>query len=167
MKRRREYPITIARFFDLQGGLYGTIDLIAKNEHHVELQLGGDYVRLTRHQAKELQDALQAFRDLECDDDDDQHRDSERHHESSREGGIGRAIKEIAGEVAEAIGVRPTESESFVRPLPWPSQTPLKLASGVARAARTRTSSRSAERAPDPYSSSQQSASRVEAALLA
>jgi hypothetical protein len=106
---KRRYPITFARYFNLQGGNYGTIDLVAPDDEHLELQLGGDFVRLTQKQTIDLRAGLQAFLDLEC----EWSLDTERFHpdEPRESGGLGKAIKDIAGEVAEAIGVRAPESE--------------------------------------------------------
>jgi hypothetical protein len=97
------YPVTVARYFNLQGGTYGTIDLIAPDDDHLELQLGGDFVRLTRNQVEELRCGLKSFLDLEWREPPPSSRPSDR---PPSEGGIGKAIKHIAGEVAEAIGVR-------------------------------------------------------------
>jgi hypothetical protein len=32
------YPVTVARYYNLQGGNYGTIDLIAPDDCHLEIQ---------------------------------------------------------------------------------------------------------------------------------
>jgi hypothetical protein len=62
----RKFPRTIARFLQLEGGQYGTLDLVALTEETLELQLGADFVQFTREQAEDLRDAVQTFLDVEC-----------------------------------------------------------------------------------------------------
>lgn len=69
MARNREhhhhgYPRPIARFIQLEGGQYGTIDMTALTPHRLEFQLGVDFVQFTRKQAEDLRDAVQLFIDL-------------------------------------------------------------------------------------------------------
>lgn len=63
-EHHRHFPRPIARFLQLEGGQYGTVDLIALDPHHLEMQLGGDFVRFTRDQAKDFRDAIQLFIEL-------------------------------------------------------------------------------------------------------
>ncbi len=60
----RKFPREIARFLQLEGGQYGTVDLVALTAHILELQTGSDFVQFTREQAADLRDALQKFLDL-------------------------------------------------------------------------------------------------------
>jgi hypothetical protein len=60
----RKFPREIARFFQLEGGQYGTVDLVALTAHVLELQTGSDFVQFTREQAADLRDALQRFLEL-------------------------------------------------------------------------------------------------------
>jgi hypothetical protein len=64
-KHPPKFPRPIARFLQLEGGQYGTCDLVALTRHQLELQLGGDFVDFTRAQAGDLRDAVQKFLDLE------------------------------------------------------------------------------------------------------
>lgn len=65
MTKKHRYPRPIARFVSLEGGLYGTLDLIAKRYDQLELQMGSDFVQFTREQAGDLREAVQRFLDME------------------------------------------------------------------------------------------------------
>jgi hypothetical protein len=58
------FPRQVARFLHLEGGQYGTLELIALTPHQLEMQLGADFVRFTRRQAEDLRDAVQVFLDF-------------------------------------------------------------------------------------------------------
>lgn len=62
------HPRQLARFDGLQGGQTGFLMLVAASDDVLELQLGADFVRLTRTQATELGCAVTAFLDLEEDE---------------------------------------------------------------------------------------------------
>jgi hypothetical protein len=68
------FPRPIARFTQLEGGLYGTLDLVAIARDRLELQLGADFVQFSREQAEELRDAVQRFLELDADGDRDDRR---------------------------------------------------------------------------------------------
>jgi hypothetical protein len=59
-----KFPRPIARFLQLEGGQYGTVDMTALTPHKLEVQLGVDFVQFSRKQAEDLRDAVQAFLDL-------------------------------------------------------------------------------------------------------
>ena len=69
MARNREqqhhgFPRPIARFIQLEGGQYGSVDMRALTPHRLEFQLGVDFVVFTHKQAEDLRDAVQMFIDL-------------------------------------------------------------------------------------------------------
>ena len=68
MARNREhhhgFPRPLARFLELEGGQYGTVDMTALTPHQLEVQLGMDFVRFNRREAEGLRDAVQVFLDL-------------------------------------------------------------------------------------------------------
>lgn len=59
-----QFPRAITRFFQLEGGQYGTVEMTALTAHKLEVQLGADFVQFTRKQAEDLRDAVQTFLDL-------------------------------------------------------------------------------------------------------
>ena len=63
-KHHQHFPRPIARFIQLEGGQYGTVDLVALTPHQLEMQLGGDFVRFSRDQAQDFRDAIQLFINL-------------------------------------------------------------------------------------------------------
>jgi hypothetical protein len=71
MTRKHPFPRPIARFLQLEGGYYGTLDLVAITRDRLELQLGADFVQFTREQAEDLRDAVQKFLELDADGDAD------------------------------------------------------------------------------------------------
>lgn len=64
MIRKHRLPKTIARLTGLAGGQYGMLQLIARRVDLLELELGNDFLELSREQAGTLRDALQRFLDL-------------------------------------------------------------------------------------------------------
>ena len=71
---RIHFPHTISRFTALEGGQYGTADLIALSRRQLEVRLGGDFVDFSHKQAIELRNAVDRFLDL-CED-----RECRAHH---------------------------------------------------------------------------------------
>ena len=59
--RRHRFPRRLGRFINLEGGLYGTLDLVAITDELLELQTGEDFVRFDRAQAKNLRDTIDKF----------------------------------------------------------------------------------------------------------
>jgi hypothetical protein len=97
MARNREhhhhgFPRPIARFIQLEGGQYGSVDMRALTPHRLEFQLGVDFVVFTHKQAEDLRDAVQLFIDLGV----------ERHAPRREE-----AIVEEEEEVVEVVEERP------------------------------------------------------------
>lgn len=89
----RRFPRPIALFRHLQGGQYGTAELLAITDDVLELQLGADYVRFTREQAERLRDAVQKFLCLENEEEERRERRPGERREEREE--------EIAEEVVE------------------------------------------------------------------
>jgi hypothetical protein len=59
--KRHRFPRRLGRFINLEGGLYGTLDLVAITDALLELQTGEDFVRFDRAQAKNLRDTIDKF----------------------------------------------------------------------------------------------------------
>jgi hypothetical protein len=59
--KHRRFPRMLERFQNLEGGVYGTLDLVATTAEQLELQTGDDYVRFDRAQATQLRDAIDRF----------------------------------------------------------------------------------------------------------
>jgi hypothetical protein len=59
--RKHRFPRRLGRFINLEGGLYGQLDLVAITAALLELQTGEDFVRFDRHQAKNLRDTIDKF----------------------------------------------------------------------------------------------------------
>jgi hypothetical protein len=59
--KRHRFPRRLGRFINLEGGLYGTLDLLALTSSLLELQTGEDFVRFDRVQAKNLRDTIDTF----------------------------------------------------------------------------------------------------------
>jgi hypothetical protein len=57
----KPYPHQYLRLDDLQGGQYGFLVLNADSDDALDVQLGGDFVRLTRQQAALLGNAVTTF----------------------------------------------------------------------------------------------------------
>ncbi len=55
------YPRKLGRFINLEGGLYGSLDLVALSKDVLELQTGEDFVRFDHHQATNLRDSIDKF----------------------------------------------------------------------------------------------------------
>lgn len=110
---RSRFPIAIARFAELQGGQYGTIDLLALTRHDLEVRMGGDYVEFPRARVLELRNALDRFlelgegeRDGDHDRDHDRDRDGERphhHHQHLPSEGRVEVVEKVTERVDERI----------------------------------------------------------------
>ena len=98
----RKFPRTIARFLQLQGGQYGTLDLVAITDDSLELLLGADFVRFTREQAEDLRDAVQKFLAIE-------RVEEEVREERREERAIGRAIVEAEESVEREAASPPAK----------------------------------------------------------
>jgi hypothetical protein len=59
--KRLRFPRRLGRFINLEGGLYGQLDLVAITATLLELQTGEDFVRFDRHQATNLRDTIDKF----------------------------------------------------------------------------------------------------------
>ncbi len=113
---RIRFPHALARFSELQGGQYGTVDLLALTRHELEVRMGGDYVEFPRARVIELRDVLDRFLELgeghhDGDRDHDRHhdrdRDSERPHHHHRPPSDGRV--EVVAKVEERVEERVEE----------------------------------------------------------
>ena len=108
-KLHRNFPRPIARFLQLQGGQYGTLDLLALTDDTLELQLGGDFVQFTREQAEDLLEAVQKFLCLE--------EEEEERRERRREERAEEVVEEVV-EVVEEILERAPASDRPSEPPP-------------------------------------------------
>jgi hypothetical protein len=59
--KHHHFPRKMGRFINLEGGLYGTLDLVAITADLLELQTGEDFIRFDRDQATNLRDTLDKF----------------------------------------------------------------------------------------------------------
>ena len=59
--KKHRFPRRLGRFINLEGGLYGQLDLVAITATLLELQTGEDFVRFDRHQATNLRDTIDKF----------------------------------------------------------------------------------------------------------
>ena len=59
--KHQAFPRKLGRFINLEGGLYGTLDMVAITADLLELQTGEDFIRLDREQATNLRDTLDKF----------------------------------------------------------------------------------------------------------
>jgi hypothetical protein len=59
--KHARFPRKLGRFLNLEGGLYGSLDLVALTADQLELQTGEDFVRFDREQATNLRDAIDKF----------------------------------------------------------------------------------------------------------
>ncbi len=59
--KHHRFPRKMGRFINLEGGLYGTLDLVAITADLLELQTGEDFIRFDRAQATNLRDTLDKF----------------------------------------------------------------------------------------------------------
>ena len=93
--KKHRFPRRLGRFINLEGGLYGQLDLVAITATLLELQTGEDFVRFDRHQAKNLRDTIDKFLAFE-------------HHEHRQE---------VAEEEGAAVAVEMIEEarEDFTR----------------------------------------------------
>ena len=98
----RKFPRPVARFVQLQGGQYGTVDLLAITDDVLELQLGGDFVRFTRDQAEDLRDAVQKFLCFEKEEEERRERRAGgRREECEEEEELVEEVLEVAEELLE------------------------------------------------------------------
>ena len=106
------FPRPIARFTQLQGGQYGTLELVALTDDTMELQLGGDFVQFTREQAEDLQEAVEKFLCLEEEEEARRERREERREaREEREEEIAEAVVEVAEELLERAPASDRPSE--------------------------------------------------------
>jgi hypothetical protein len=98
--KRHRFPRRLGRFINLEGGLYGQLDLVAITATLLELQTGEDFVRFDRHQAKNLRDTIDKFLAFE-------------HHEHHHH----QAVEEAVEEEGAAVAVEMIEEsrEDFTR----------------------------------------------------
>ena len=61
MKRHPRYPYTLVSFQHLEGGIYGTVAMIARDRDTLEIQLGSDFVRINADGASQIAQALETF----------------------------------------------------------------------------------------------------------
>jgi hypothetical protein len=59
--KHHAFPRKLGRFINLEGGLYGTLDMVAITAELLELQTGEDFIRLDRDQATNLRDTIDKF----------------------------------------------------------------------------------------------------------
>ena len=62
--RRRPFPRSVAKIMGL-GGTSGDVTLTARSRHSLELQIGNEYVDVSRPKVEQWRDALQRFLDFE------------------------------------------------------------------------------------------------------
>ena len=61
MKKHSRYPHTLISFQHLEGGVYGTLAMIARDRDTLEIQLGSDFVRINADGASQIAQALESF----------------------------------------------------------------------------------------------------------
>lgn len=59
--KHHRFPRKLGRFLNLEGGLYGTLDIVAITAEQLEFQTGEDFVRFDREQAANLRDTIDKF----------------------------------------------------------------------------------------------------------
>ncbi len=59
--KHHAFPRKLGRFINLEGGLYGTLDLVAITGDVLEFQTGEDFIRFDREQATNLRDTIDKF----------------------------------------------------------------------------------------------------------
>jgi hypothetical protein len=69
-KKHHAFPRKLGRFINLEGGLYGALDIVAITREVLELQTGEDFIRFDRDQATNLRDTLDKFLSFDKDDDE-------------------------------------------------------------------------------------------------
>jgi hypothetical protein len=62
---KHRFPRKLGRFINLEGGLYGQLDMVAITADLLELQTGEDFVRFDRAQATNLRDTIDKFLTLD------------------------------------------------------------------------------------------------------
>ena len=70
-KPPRRFPRKLGRFINLEGGLYGTLDIVAITCDALEFQTGEDFIRFDRAQATNLRETIDKFLAFDRDDDVD------------------------------------------------------------------------------------------------
>jgi hypothetical protein len=59
---KHRFPRKLGRFLNLEGGMFGTLDLLAITPHVLELQTGdSDFIRFDRAQAENLRETIEKF----------------------------------------------------------------------------------------------------------
>lgn len=66
--KHHRFPRKLGRFLNLEGGLYGTLDIVALTPEQLEFQTGEDFVRFDREQATNLRDTIDKFLAFDRDD---------------------------------------------------------------------------------------------------
>lgn len=100
--RGRRFPRKLGRFINLEGGLYGALDIVAITDDVLELQTGEDFIRLDREQATSLRDTIDKFLALE------EHERRREGDENEEEVGTGEEVEMVALE--EQVVTRPRRS---------------------------------------------------------
>jgi hypothetical protein len=59
--KHKRFPRKMGRFINLEGGLYGTLDIVAITDKLLEMQTGEDFIRFDRDQATNLRDTIDKF----------------------------------------------------------------------------------------------------------
>ena len=59
--KHARFPRKLGRFINLEGGLYGALDLVAITKDVMEIQTGEDFVRFDHQQATNLRDSIDKF----------------------------------------------------------------------------------------------------------
>lgn len=60
-KHHHRYPQTLISFQHLEGGMYGSFAIIARDRDTIEVQLGNDFVRMNTDGASQVAQALEMF----------------------------------------------------------------------------------------------------------
>jgi hypothetical protein len=60
-KPHHRFPQTLISFQHLEGGVYGTLAIIARDRDTIEVQLGNDFVRMNADGASQIAQALEMF----------------------------------------------------------------------------------------------------------
>ena len=59
---KHRFPRKLGRFLNLEGGMFGTLDLLAITPYVLELQTGdSDFIRFDRAQAENLRETIEKF----------------------------------------------------------------------------------------------------------
>jgi hypothetical protein len=87
--KHSRFPRTLERFQNLDGGVYGTLDVLAITVEQLELQTGDDYVRFDRAQATLLRDTIDRFLAFD------------KHDEGAELAAVADAVAEVEAEAME------------------------------------------------------------------